>query len=144
MNEANLLLSSVFVLIGLSAVMLVAAVVYLWNLRLPPPPVPRLERRAWFAYRVLLTTRRRRRLWQALFIGLPGGVIIQALLGTRHVGWAPTALAAGRGLALGVAVLAALLWLVTSPDILTIAVARYLHPRAALSGPVRASPQSDM
>lgn len=116
MNEADPTLYWVLVMTWLGAVLIVAGVALLLHRRLPAPPAPKLARSEWFAYRVLLKTRRRRRLYWLALVGILCACTVQAIVGTRQAGWWQTALVAGRGLAFAVAIAFALQILITSPD----------------------------
>lgn len=116
MNEADPTLYWVLVMTALGAVWVVAGVAALMHRRLAAPPVPKLARSEWFAYRVLLKTRRRRRLYWLALVGILSGCVGQAVVGLRHVGWGETALVAGRGLALALAIVIALQIGLTVPD----------------------------
>jgi len=106
----------VLVMIWLGVVLIVAGVATWLHLRLPGPPVPKLARSEWFAYRVLLTTRKRRWLFGLTLVGILCGGVVQAIMGTRHLGWGQTALVVGRGLAIAVAIVFVVQILVSSPD----------------------------
>lgn len=106
----------VLVMVWLGVVLIVAGVVTWLHLRLPAPPVPKLARSEWFAYRVLLTTRKRRWLFGLTLVGILCGGVVQAIVGTRHLGWGQTALVVGRGLAIAVAIVFVVQILVSSPD----------------------------
>ncbi len=106
----------VLVMIWLGVVLIVAGVATRLHLRLPGPPVPKLARSEWFAYRVLLTTRKRRWLFGLTLVGILCGCVVQAVVRTRHAGWGQTALVVGRGLAVAVAIVFVVQILVSSPD----------------------------
>lgn len=115
-NGADPTLYWVLVMTWLGVVVIVAGVATLAHRRLPRSPLPLLARSEWFAYRVLLRTRRRRRLYWLVVVGILGGCVVQAVFGTRHTGWWPTTLVVGRGLVIAVAIVFALQIVVMSPD----------------------------